>query len=428
MGTSSIEFVARIQNNLHDWLLEQNLGPDLSVLLTAITGVIFMLVMAYVSDTIAKLFIRKLIPNVVNRIVVPKRAELWKAALQKHTLARHSSHIAGALVVYYSLSEILAAYPTVVTIVRNLIEAYLILIILVAINAILRSAVDVMRQSGQSTRFPLKFAFQTTQTILWVIGILLIVSVLFDKSIDVLLGSLAGMTAVLMLVFRDSLLGYVAGIQIVNNDLVAEGDWIEIPEFNANGNVIDIGLITIKVQNWDKTLTSIPSYSLINGGFKNWRGMKDSGGRRIKRSLPIDMESIRFCTPEMLARMRKIELLRDYIDDRVKKIEAFNQEQHVDESEPANGRRLTNVGLYRAYLLRYLEHNTAMHKDMTLLVRQLEPSAKGLMIEIYGFSAIQSWVEYETIQSDIIDHAIAVLPTFELKLFQYETLSVNSES
>jgi miniconductance mechanosensitive channel len=252
----------------------------------------------------------------------------------------------------------------------------------------------------------------------WITGGILIASALFDKSVSVLLTSLAGMTALMMLVFKDSLLGYIAGVQIVNNDLVAEGDWIEVPEFSADGKVSDIGLITVKVQNWDKTFSSVLSHSLVSGGFKNWRGMYDSGARRIKRSMPIDMRGICFCTPEILARLRKIELLRDYIDNRVAKIEAFNRDNKVDESEPANGRRLTNIGVYRAYLQRYLEHHTAIRNDMTLMVRQLESGPTGLLIEIYAFCTIQRWVEYEAIQSDIFDHAISALPVFGLKPFQ----------
>lgn len=419
MGVSSIQIVAKLQHGMHDWLVHQGVGSDLSVLMTTLAGVIIMLVLAFVIDALTELIIGKLIPHIVNHVVDAKRAELWETALLKNTLARQSAHIAGALVVYFMIADMLVAYPSVVAVVRNLIEAYLILVTLIAIKAILRSAVDVMRQGERSTRLPLRFIYQATQTVVSLIGGILIVSVLFDKPVGVLLTSLAGMTALLMLVFRDTLLGYVAGVQIVDNDLVAEGDWIEIPEFNANGEVIDIGLITVKVQNWDKTLSSVPSYSLISGGFKNWRGMYDSGGRRIKRAMPLDICGNCFCTPEMLARLRKIELLRDYIDDRVTKIEEFNREHNVDESEPANGRRLTNVGLYRAYLLRYLQNNTAIRQDMTLMVRQYEPSPRGLMIEIYAFCAVQSWVEYETIQADIFDHAIAVLPSFGLKPFQY---------
>lgn len=419
MASSTIPPLSKLQHGFYDWLLRQDIEPEFSVLLTALAGVIVMLVLALIIDALSRLVLRKLIPMIVNSTVDAARAESWKTALLKHTLARHSAHIAGALVVYLMIAEVLAAYPPVVVVVRNLIEGYLVLVTVIAINALLRAGVDVLRQEGWSNRLPLQFISQSVQTVVWLVGSILMISVVFDQSVGVLLTGLAGATALLAVVFRDTVLGWVAGIQIVNNDMVREGDWIEVPEFNADGKVIDIGLITVLVRNWDKTFSSIPSYSLISDGFRNWRGMYDSGGRRIKRAVPIDVSGVSYCTPEMLARLRKIELLRDYIDNKLAKIEAFNQEHNIDESEPANGRRLTNIGVYRAYLQRYLEHHTAIRKDMTLMVRQLEPGPKGLLIEIYAFSAIQSWVEYETIQADIFDHAIAALPAFGLKPFQY---------
>lgn len=419
MASSTIPPLSKLQHGFYDWLLRQDIEPEFSVLLTALAGVIVMLVLALIIDALSRLVLRKLIPMIVNSTVDAARAESWKTALLKHTLARHSAHIAGALVVYLMIAEVLAAYPPVVVVVRNVIEGYLVLVTVIAINALLRAGVDVLRQEGWSNRLPLQFISQSVQTVVWLVGSILMISVVFDQSVGVLLTGLAGATALLAVVFRDTVLGWVAGIQIVNNDMVREGDWIEVPEFNADGKVIDIGLITVLVRNWDKTFSSIPSYSLISDGFRNWRGMYDSGGRRIKRAVPIDVSGVSYCTPEMLARLRKIELLRDYIDNKLAKIEAFNQEHNIDESEPANGRRLTNIGVYRAYLQRYLEHHTAIRKDMTLMVRQLEPGPKGLLIEIYAFSAIQSWVEYETIQADIFDHAIAALPAFGLKPFQY---------
>ena len=419
MASSTIPPLSKLQHGFYDWLLRQDIEPEFSVLLTALAGVIVMLVLALIIDSLSRLVLGKLIPMIVNSTVDAARAESWKTALLKHTLARHSAHIAGALVVYLMIAEVLAAYPPVVVVVRNLIEGYLVLVTVIAINALLRAGVDVLRQEGWSNRLPLQFISQSVQTVVWLVGSILMISVVFDQSVGVLLTGLAGATALLAVVFRDTVLGWVAGIQIVNNDMVREGDWIEVPEFNADGKVIDIGLITVLVRNWDKTFSSIPSYSLISDGFRNWRGMYDSGGRRIKRAVPIDVSGVSYCTPEMLARLRKIELLRDYIDNKLAKIEAFNQEHNIDESEPANGRRLTNIGVYRAYLQRYLEHHTAIRKDMTLMVRQLEPGPKGLLIEIYAFSAIQSWVEYETIQADIFDHAIAALPAFGLKPFQY---------
>lgn len=419
MASSTIPPLSKLQHGFYDWLLRQDIEPDFSVLLTALAGVIVMLVLALIIDALSRLVLGKLIPMIVNNTVDAARAESWKTALLKHTLARHSAHIAGALVVYLMTAEVLAAYPPVVVAVRNLIEGYLVLVIVIAINALLRAGVDVLRQEGWSSRLPLQFISQSAQTVVWLVGSILIISVVFDQSVGVLLTGLAGMTALVMLIFRDTLLGWVAGIQIVNNDLVREGDWIEVPDFNADGTVTDIGLITVLVRNWDKTVSSIPSYSLISGGFRNWRGMYDSGGRRIKRTLPIDASGVNYCTPEMLERFRKIEFLRDYINHRVEKIETFNREHNIDESEPINGRRLTNIGVYRAYLQRYLEHHTAIRQDMTFMVRQLPPGPDGLKIEIYAFCAVQKWTEYEAIQADIIDHAIAALPAFGLKPFQY---------
>lgn len=416
---STIRTVAELQHSFHEWLLSQGFGPENAVLLTTLAGVIAMLVVASIIDALARLVIRKLIPKLVDRLVDPKSTAAWKAALHEHTLAKRSAHILAALVVYLLTPQVLAAYPSVVAVVRNVIEGYLVLVTVIAINALLRAGVDVFRQKGRSSRLPLQFISQSAQTVVWLVGFVLVISVVFDQSVGVLLTGLAGATAFLALVFRDTVLGWVAGIQIVNSDLVREGDWIEVPEFNADGTVTDIGLITVLVRNWDKTVSSIPSYSLINGGFKNWRGMYNSGARRIKRALPIDASGVSYCTPEMLERLRKIEILREYIDHRVEKIEAFNQEHNVDESEPINGRRLTNIGLYRAYLQRYLEHNTAIRDDMTFMVRQLPPGPDGLKLEIYAFCAIQKWTEYETIQSDIFDHAIAALPAFGLSTYQY---------
>jgi miniconductance mechanosensitive channel len=416
---STVRILAELQHSLNDWLLSRGFESDVSVLMTTLAGIIAMLVLALITDALARLVLGKLIPALVNRLFGAGRSAVWQAALRKHTLARRSAHIVAALVVYLMTPQVLSAYPSWVTFLRNLIEGYVVLVTLIAINAVLRATVDVLRQEEWSTGLPLQFLAQTAQAVVWLVGGVLIISVVFDRSVGVLLTGMAGMTALLMLVFRDTLLGWVAGIQIVNNDLVREGDWIDVPKYGADGAVIDIGLITVKVRNWDKTISSVPSYALIGDGFKNWRGMEESGGRRIKRAVPIDMKGIGFCSAEMLERLRKIEILREYIDHKLEEIERFNREHDLDESEPANGRRLTNIGTYLAYLQRYLRHHPAIRHDMLLMVRQLAPGPEGLPIEIYAFSAKQNWTEYEAIQADIIDHALAVLPAFGLRVYQY---------
>jgi len=224
-----------------------------------------------------------------------------------------------------------------------------------------------------------------------------------------------------MLVFRDTILGLAAGIQLSANKMVQRGDWIEMPSQGADGDVIDVGLTTVKVQNWDKTITTIPTYALISESFKNWRGMDESGGRRIKRSVAIDMTSIRFCDAEMFERFRRIEILSNYLDAKLAEVSDHNTQTAADTSILINGRNLTNVGTFRAYLVAYLRQHSKIHQEMTFLVRQLAPTDKGLPIELYVFSNDQAWARYEDIQADIFDHVLAVLPLFDLRIFQAPT-------
>jgi len=226
------------------------------------------------------------------------------------------------------------------------------------------------------------------------------------------------MAAVLMLVFKDPILGFVAGIQLSSNKMVGIGDWVEIPQHQADGDILEIGLTTVKVRNFDNTITTVPTQSLINDSFKNWRGMQESAGRRIKRSINIDINSIRFCDEAMLTRYSRIQYITDYLQSKQNEIEEHNQQQKLDLSSLANGRRLTNVGTFRAYIQAYLEKHPQINQNLTLLVRQLEPSNNGLPIQIYVFSKEKNWVKYESIQADIFDHLIAVAEEFDLRIFQ----------
>ena len=235
------------------------------------------------------------------------------------------------------------------------------------------------------------------------------------------LSGLGALTAVLLLVFKDTILGLVAGVQLSANKMVAVGDWIEMPKYGADGDVIEVALTTVKVQNWDKTVTTIPAYALISDSFKNWRGMQESGGRRIKRSVSIDVQTIVFCDEEMLGRFAKIKYIAEYIQKKKDELARFNQELKVDDSSLVNGRRMTNVGTFRAYVVAYLKHHPKIHQEMTFLVRQLAPSENGLPIEVYVFSNDKVWANYEAIQADIFDHILAVVPEFDLRVFQVPT-------
>lgn len=263
---------------------------------------------------------------------------------------------------------------------------------------------------------PIKGVVQVIKIILVIACILLVIAASTQRDIKTILLGLGTLSAILMLVFKDSILGFVGGIQLTTNDMVRIGDWIV--KGDADGNVIDIGLTTVKVQNWDNTISTIPTYSLVTDPFTNWRGMSDSGGRRIARSVIIDADTVKFCTPEMLQRFKKYQLVAKYITDTENDIAKFNEENGIDTSSLVNGRRQTNIGIFRAYLVQYLMNNPNVNKDMTVLVRQQNPVETGIPIQIYCFSKNKDWVPYEAIQSDIFDHIFAVIPEFDLRVYQ----------
>ncbi|MFH1569821.1 MAG: mechanosensitive ion channel domain-containing protein, partial [Gemmatimonadota bacterium] len=243
-------------------------------------------------------------------------------------------------------------------------------------------------------------------------------AVLLGRSPWGLLSGVGAVMAVILLVFRDTLLSLVASVQIATNKLVKVGDWIEVPAFGADGDVIDIALHTVKVRNWDKTITTIPTYRLLDSSFKNWQGMFETGGRRIKRALYLDMNTVRFCDDAMLDRYERIELVREYVRERRREVEEHNRARQVDTAEPVNGRRLTNLGTFRAYVVAYLKAHPKVHPDLTFLVRQLAPGEHGLPLEIYVFTSDTAWASYEGIQADIFDHLLASVPEFGLRVYQ----------
>ena len=253
---------------------------------------------------------------------------------------------------------------------------------------------------------------------LCLIYIIIIISILINQSPMVLLTGLGASAAILMLVFKDSIMGFVSGIQLSANNMLKVGDWITMPKYGADGTVIEVTLNTVKVRNFDNTITTIPPYLLISDSFQNWQGMQESGGRRVKRSINIDMTSVRFCTPEMLEKYRKIQLLANYVDETEKVVEEYNKEHDIDNSVLVNGRRQTNLGVFRAYLTNYLRSLPTVNQDMTCMVRQLQPTETGIPLELYFFSANKVWVAYEGIQADVFDHVLAIIPEFGLRVFQ----------
>ena len=318
------------------------------------------------------------------------------------------------LIIFYNLfNSLIGDY----LFINRLVLVLIAIVIVASINSLLNVISDIYNKSKYSSAINIKSYFQILRLLINLFSLIIIISILTGQSPFYLLSGIGALTAVLMLVFKDTILSFVSSIQINSNNLFKVGDWIEVPHFGADGDVVDIALHTIKIQNWDKTISIIPTHKLVDSSFKNWRGMSESGGRRIKRSLSIDMNSIKFCDQELIEKFKKINLISDYIDNKLSVIDKHNTD--VDMKSLINGRALTNVGTYRAYIKAYLKNNKYIHDDMTFLVRQLSPTEKGLPIEIYVFSNNINWVEYEEIQSDIFDHLLSVLNEFELKVYQY---------
>ena len=292
---------------------------------------------------------------------------------------------------------------------------------LLVINSFINALRDIYKQTKYHERLDINSYLQITKLIINILGSVVIVGIIINKDTTLLLSGLGAMTAVVMLIFKDTILSLVASVQISSNDLFKVGDWVEAPQFSADGDVVDIGLHAVKIQNWDKTISVIPTHKLIDSTFKNWRGMSESGGRRIKRSLFIDMNSIRLCSEEMLQKFKRFEVLGEYIDRKQKDVVEHNKSNQIDTSELINGRSITNVGTFRAYIEAYLHNNSKIHPEMTFLIRQLEPTSRGLPIQIYVFTNDTDWIRYEGIQADIFDHLLAVIPEFGLKVFQSPT-------
>lgn len=394
------------------WLIEKGFSNTLADYTSWAGAALGIIILAFLANYIAKRF---LLTGV--SLFVKKTKTTWDDALLRRNVFTRLSHLAPAMVFYISAQ----LFPPVQDTIQRLSLVYMILTGLFAFNGFLSAVVDIYNTYEVSRERPIKGYLQIAMIIISIfVGVFALATIL-NRSPWPLLSGLGAMTAVLLLIFKDSILGLVASVQLSANDMVRIGDWIEMPKYGADGDVIDVSLHTVKIQNWDKTITTIPSYALISDSFKNWRGMSESGGRRIKRSINLDMTSIKLCTPEMLDRFEKVQLLTDHIKSKRKEISQYNTENKIDTSEQINGRNLTNIGSFRAYIVAYLRNHPKIHKDMTFLVRQLPPGEHGLPIELYVFSNDQEWVSYEDIQADIFDHFLAVIPLFGLRVFQQPT-------
>ncbi|MBW1892501.1 MAG: mechanosensitive ion channel family protein [Deltaproteobacteria bacterium] len=368
--------------------------------------------LSFISYFITKHFIIKALSSYIKKT----KTRFDDILLQKSILRQLS--LIAPLVIIFSFSHV---FPLAGDLIKRITVALISWLVLITVGSLLTALNELYLTLEISKNRPIKGYIQVAKLILYLAGAIFIISTLLGRSPLIVLSSFGALTAVLLVIFRDTILSFVASLQITSNDLIRVGDWVEIPKYGADGDVIDFALHTVTIQNFDKTLTILPTHKLIEESFKNWRGMKQSGGRRIKRSINIDMESIKFCDDRMIDKFKKIHLIADYTKIKEEEIANFNKEAGIDTSVMVNRRRMTNIGTFRAYVKAYLENNKKIHKNMTFLVRQLPPGSNGLPLEIYVFTNDTVWAKYEEIQSDIFDHILAVIPEFELHVFQNPT-------
>ena len=385
--------------------------PNLPPLVITIAASIGLLLLAVIANIVAK----RLLLNTVSALA--RRSKfLWDDELVEHKVFSRLVHLIPALLVFSGAGFVPGLPADLTQLIRNVATGYMVLMLTFAVVAALAAGHAIYAGTPAGRTRPLKGFVQLLQLAVWIIGGLMIISAVLERSPILLLSGLGAMTAILLLIFKDTILSFVASVQLTAQDMVRVGDWVEMPPFGADGDVIDVQLHTVKVQNWDKTITTIPTHRLISDSFKNWRGMSESGGRRIKRSLTLDLASVRFLTDAELEHFKRFTLLKDYIAGKLESLAKYNAEVAVDAD--VNRRRLTNVGTFRAYAWNYLHKHPAIHSDMTLLVRQLAPGPQGLPLEIYCFTTTTAWGEYEGIQADLFDHLIAIVPEFGLRLYQ----------
>lgn len=399
-------------NRIFELLSEQVLDVTVSEYITSAIMFVFIVIFSIVAYYIVKCMVLKII-----RPLLLKSKHKSGNLLIEHKIPQKMAMIVPAFLIY-ALSPMLMHGQDWV---RRFAFCFMIFAILRTIDKLLDVINDMYRKTEASKTRPIKGLLQITKIILYIIGAVLAISVLMDRSPVLLLGGIGAASAVLMLIFQNTILSFVASIQLTENDMLRIGDWIDMPSHHADGDVVEISLHTVKVENWDKTVTMIPTYAMVSGSFKNWRNMQESGGRRIKRSFYIDMNSIAFCTQEMLERYQKVQYIQDYLLEKTREIDAYNKDNQIDFSSLVNGRRLTNLGTFRAYLDAYLKHHPKVHPDLLALVRHLEPTEHGLPIELYLFTNTTVWVDYEVIQADIFDHILSIISEFDLRIFQSPT-------
>ncbi len=397
-------------------LLQSSGLPDIwTERLLVLSHLAFLFLIALLVSLVARFLLRRVVQKAVKRT-----SSQWDDILLESGLFRRLSFLFPPIAVMILLPFFFPYARELSDILGRLLVAYIIVMIAHSSAAFLDSVNEIYRtvNADIARKKPIKGYLQMVKIFVWIVGAVLSVTTVLQVSPVGVLSGLGAMSAVILLVFKDSIMGFVSSMQLSANDMVRIGDWIEMPKYGADGDVIDITLQSIKVRNWDLTITTIPIYALISDSFKNWRGMSESQGRRIKRSIRIDMQSVRFLTDSDIARLSRLRLLSGYLANKQREIAEHNRALAIPDDDMVSGRHLTNLGTFRAYVEAYLADNPAVQQEMLHMVRYLEPGAEGIPLELYLFSADKNWVSYENVQADILDHLLAVLPEFGLRVFQ----------
>lgn len=390
-----------------------NFGETLASYASLAINIVVLSILAYFIFTVFRyVLVRALI------IMARRTKTRFDDLLVSNKTAKYISHLIPLLFVYKSVPIILQNFVYWEGIFGKLIAIYIVFLGLWIIKTILHAFRDHLKTNPSFSDKPIDSYIQVIMIILWIFGFIVIVSKIFDISTNAMLGTFGAVSAIILLIFRDTILGFVASVQVSLNDMVRIGDWITFDKFGADGDVIEINLATVKVRNFDNTTTTIPTYSLISDSFRNWRGMLDSKGRRIKRHILIKAQSIRFLKESELEELKRIQLITKYIDSRQSEINKFNTSHDIDKSLLINGRNMTNFGLFRKYITQYLSQYPGLNKDMILLCRQLQPTPQGIPLEIYTFSNDKRFENYEYIMADIFDHIFASITYFDLEIYE----------
>lgn len=402
-----------LQRYFETFLAHSGVAGELIPYIAIVCNLLLIVLLAFLFMYLAKWITKNFIHSFFKRT-----STKWDDIIIEFKLLSNLVQLIPVLIVKSLAPAVFVNFPEALPAVIILLDLIITLVITKVILSVLKALEFILSSSPLFKSKPIASYFQLARIVIYIAVGILMLSTLMGKSPLYFLSAFGAMTAIVLLIFKDTILGLVASVQISANDMVRVGDWVEMPKFNADGSVVAMNLNTVKISNWDKTVTSVPTYYFITDSFKNWRGMQESGGRRIKRALHINIRSIKFVDPEMRERFKKYYLIKDFIERRQEEIAAFNMEHDVDTSELINGRRMTNIGVFRHYTQAFLNHHKNIRKDMTLMVRQLPPDDRGVPIEVYCFTATVVWTEYEGIQSDIFDHLFAAAKHFDLEIFQ----------